>query len=273
MAPGRRDRRESREWTVSAGRRRRRLPTADLRERILNTAVKLLIDTGGLTASLAHLNMEELIRIADVPRSSVYRAWGTTEAFYIDLMERMVAPARREDYVAEIEHRVARVLHGHADLLGTAEGRRGVLLEVVRCAVGETFGSEARHQAWRSVTVLAATLPALQGADRVRIQTALVRSEQQIIDRSAHLYEVTMSALGMRMKDDFDLNVLAATTSSVVDGLIRRSVTNPAVVGAPIVQPGLGGKPVEWSLPAVAVMAVIDAMTEPDPSFAPAVNG
>ena len=65
---------EARAWATADRRRRRRLSEAELRERILGTAFEMLTKSGGLTVSLAHLNMEELIRIADVPRSSVYRA-------------------------------------------------------------------------------------------------------------------------------------------------------------------------------------------------------
>ena len=74
----------SEKWTELV--KRQRLSAEELRDRMLDTAKSMIADAGGLTVSLAHLNMEEIIRAAGVPRSSVYREWAAREDFYVDLM-------------------------------------------------------------------------------------------------------------------------------------------------------------------------------------------
>lgn len=264
------DRRASireRAWAAGSGGRPRRLSETDLRERILGTAVAMLTESGGLTVSMAHLNMEELIRIADVPRSSVYRTWGSKEAFHLDLMERMLEPGPDGTYADEVAGIARAVLSEHRDRLGSPEGRRAVFEELVRCTITEIFYGASRSLAWRSFTALAVALPTLDPAGHDRILAALATSHAQIIGRVADLYTEMIPTLGMRMKDGFDVRTLAATGSSVMDGLIRLSLTDPITVASRTVRTGIDGQPIGWELPAVAFLAIMDAMAELDPDF------
>lgn len=240
---------------------------AELRERVLSTAVAMLTESGGPTVSMAHLNLEELIRIADVPRSSVYRSWGSKEAFHVELMERMLEPGPEGSYADEIVSVAEAVLEQNRHRLGTAQGRRATLTEIVRRTVTESFHGAARSLAWRSFTALAVTVPTLDPPDRERVLVALATSHARIVDRVADLYAEILPALGMRARDGFDVRTLVVTGSSAMDGLIRLSLTDPATVVSRTVRPGPDGEPVEWELPAVAFLAIMDAMVEPDPDF------
>ncbi|MEB3052435.1 TetR/AcrR family transcriptional regulator [Mycolicibacter sp. MYC123] len=254
-------------WVTGGAWRRRRLSESDLRERILGSAVAMLTESGGLTVSMAHLNMEELIRIADVPRSSVYRAWGSKEAFYVELMERMVAPGPEGSYADDVVRIARRVLDQSRQLLGTAQGRRAVLEEMVRSTVTQSFHGAARSLAWRSFTALAVAVPTLDDEDQQRILAAMAASHARIIDRVAEVYTETLPLVGMRMKAGFDIRTAIATGSATMDGLIRLGFTDPATVASVILKPGLDGEPVEWELPPLAFLAILDAMIEPDPEF------
>ncbi|MEB3070903.1 TetR/AcrR family transcriptional regulator [[Mycobacterium] vasticus] len=267
VEPGESNHREQ-TWVTGGAWRRRRLSESDLRERILGTAVAMLTESGGLTVSMAHLNMEELIRIADVPRSSVYRAWGSKEAFYIELMERMVAPGPEGSYADDVVSIAHRVLDQNKQLLGTPQGRRAVLEEVVRSTVTQSFHGAARSLAWRSFTALAVAVPTLHDKDQQRILAAMGASHAGIIDQITDLYAELLMVVGMRMKAGFDLRTAIATGSATMDGLIRLSFTDPATVASRTLKPGLDGEPVEWELPPMAFMAILDAMIEPDPGFA-----
>jgi AcrR family transcriptional regulator len=121
-------------WATARSSKRPRLSRDALREHVLDTAVKMLDQTPqGLTVSLAHLNMEELIRIADVPRSSVYREWDTKEAFHVDLMYQLIEPIKDHGaaWDAKTLQIAKKVIRDHKDMLDTAEGRRAVLCEAV----------------------------------------------------------------------------------------------------------------------------------------------
>jgi AcrR family transcriptional regulator len=260
---------EARAWATAKSKKRPRLSAVELRERVLSTAVTMLEKSGGLTVSLAHLNMEELIRIADVPRSSVYREWETKEAFYVDLMEQMIAPTEGQGAAWDEETlRIGRaVVKRYADRLETSDGRRDVLREAVRQGVQQNFNAVSRSLSWRTSSALVTTLPALAANDRHRILVALTRAETHFIDRMAAFYEELMPTLGLRLKPPFETKMVAATASSVVEGLIGRSLTNPKIIKTPVMLPGIDGEPVEWHLAAVGFLAILDAMVEPEPNW------
>lgn len=258
---------ERRSWAKTAG-KRRRLSSADLRKRLLDTALEMLQETG-LTVSLAHLNMEELIRLADVPRSSVYREWESKEAFYLDLMEKMIEPATKDGAFDEETLRVVdTVINEHRDLLTTAEGRRAVLRETVRRAIERNVATVSTALSYRTFTALVATLPSLVGTDQQRILNLLRAIEQQFKNRLATFYEGLIPQLGLRFKQGYNGTTLALTGSSVVEGYISRQWTNPVIVNTPVMMPGLTEEPIEWHVAAVGFLAVVDGMTEPDPEFA-----
>ncbi|OBA46069.1 hypothetical protein A5789_05935 [Nocardia sp. 852002-51101_SCH5132738] len=228
----------------------------------------MLRDTG-LTVSLAHLSLEELIRIADVPRSSVRRVWATSEAFYLDLMERMIEPEQSLGVAFDqdtLDVTTAVVLR-YQDRLGTPGGRRAVLQEAVRQGVERNFHAIAESLSWRTFIALVATLPALQAEDHDRLLRALQTAESHFIDRMVTFYQEMMSILGLRMKAEFDLRTFATTASSLIEGMIGRRITNPAIVRSPILLPGIDDKPVEWHLAAVAFLGILDLMVEADPEW------
>ncbi|MGW5217357.1 TetR/AcrR family transcriptional regulator [Nocardia sp. NPDC004085] len=256
---------DGRTWATASPRKRPRLSASELRERLLETAVEMLHETG-LTVSLAHLNMEELIRAAEVPRSSVYRVWETKEEFYLDLMEKMMEPAERDSAFDEETLRVAEaVLDTYRDRLGTVEGRRAVLREIVRQAIARNMCAVSEALSYRTFTALVATLPGLVGSDRERILRVLRKIEAQFKSRLASFYEEMISTLGLRFRPGFDATILALTGSAVIEGYISRRWTNPGVVSHPIMMPSLGNEPVQWHVAAVSFLAVIEGMTEPDP--------
>ncbi|WP_237160162.1 TetR/AcrR family transcriptional regulator [Mycobacteroides abscessus] len=256
-------------WATARTKKRARLTAEELREHLLDTAVEILSQSGGLTVSLAHLNMEELIRIANVPRSSVYREWKTKEAFYIDLMAKMVEPSLDQGAAWDqetIDVAVA-VIGQYHERLHTADGRRAVLGEAARLAVRQNFEAVSQSLAWRTSTALAATLPALEEGDRERLLAALRQAETHFIDKMAAFYEQMMPILGLRPKAPFDLRTFTATASSMIEGLISRSRTNPDVVNHTIMLPGIDGDFVEWHLSAIGYLAILDTMIETDPDY------
>ncbi|WP_159930011.1 TetR/AcrR family transcriptional regulator [Rhodococcus sp. WAY2] len=258
---------EAQAWaTGKRAKRRSRLSSAELRDKVLDTALEMLQETG-LTVSLAHLKMEELIRIADVPRSSVYREWETAEEFYVALMERMLEPAEDQGVAFDEETiRIAlAVIEEHRDELGTVDGRRRVLMEAIRQGVARNFEAVSRALAWRTFTTLNSTLPALEEEHRERIQAALVAADEHFINRMAAFYESVISYFGLQFKPGFDVYKFTATASSVVEGLIGRSFVNPTLVNTPVSGPGIKGESAPWHLAAVGWLGILDAMTEPTP--------
>ncbi|PPH71197.1 hypothetical protein C5C90_15000, partial [Rathayibacter sp. AY1D4] len=62
-----------------------RLTREQVRTRLLDAALAV-VRAEGLRVGVAHLPLEDVIRSAGVPRSTVYRIWPTRQAFYDELI-------------------------------------------------------------------------------------------------------------------------------------------------------------------------------------------
>lgn len=71
-------------------RRRRRLSDAETAARMLRAGAES-VERTGLTVSLEHLSLEDLIHTAGVARSAVYRRWPYKDLFFGDLLRELAA--------------------------------------------------------------------------------------------------------------------------------------------------------------------------------------
>ena len=69
-------------------RRSRRLSDRQTEERMLQAAVAMVHRTG-LTVSLDHISFEDVIRDADVSRSTAYRHWPYKDLLFSDLVKEL----------------------------------------------------------------------------------------------------------------------------------------------------------------------------------------
>ena len=77
---------------TGVGRRNRRLSDQETRDRMLGAAIDMINRTG-LTVSLDHIRFEDVIRDADVARSTAYRHWPYKDLFFSDLVKELAASA------------------------------------------------------------------------------------------------------------------------------------------------------------------------------------
>ena len=125
---------------VGVGRRRQRLSDEETERRMLDSATAQVNRTG-LTVSLDHLSFEEIIRDAGVSRSTVYRRWPYKDLFFSDLLRELAraatpaAVASASVSAPAIEH----VLRDRIDWFETADGRRDLLLEIIRVGAEHDF--------------------------------------------------------------------------------------------------------------------------------------
>ncbi|HEV8554965.1 MAG TPA: hypothetical protein VGR06_01030 [Actinophytocola sp.] len=266
-------------------RRRRRLAAADVRERMLAAAREIVSKTG-VTVRVEDLSLEQVIQHARVPRSSVYRIWPYKEEFLDDLLCHLAGPDWLGGTVFDEQtiETVTEVVTANRHRLSTAAGRRAVLCETVRLGVLRNLQAVTTSRERQIFTALVVTLDSIRGdRARQRIQTALERTETDLIGRMSEFYRQLCATLGLRPRHaEYTFPHLAAAGAALVEGfalrarITREATGSPAeapqwtiqdVVENPLPGPGLDGQPADWSPAAIAFLGLVDTYLEPDPGF------
>ncbi|MFG6404038.1 MULTISPECIES: TetR/AcrR family transcriptional regulator [unclassified Microbacterium] len=248
--------------------RARRLSKAELRERVLSAGATLLAEAG-VTVSLYHLNMEELIRRVGVPRSSAFAAFGGKEELVTELMVQLLRPPAG-DPVGFSPATVAvaeQVLERYGDRVTRADGSRdpdgayAVLREAIRVTLRQNVEETAESAEWQTFLALAASLPSLPPARRERVAEALRAAEAQFTEAMTEFYSVSFARLGRAPRDGVQWHQVVTAGASIVEGVVsRRRMGSPAAHEI-VIAPGIDGEPVEWTLAALAYLAVVDGLT------------
>jgi len=239
------------------------MPADELRRRFLDTGLEILGETG-LTVSFEHLRMEELIRAAGVPRSSVYRLWPDKETFVADLIIELLRPTELQGAAFDpLTLEIAReVVDRHRHLLADPEGRRRVLHEAIRQAAERNFVAVLGSLTWKTYTALAVTIPTLAEPHRGHVLATLREAETHFVERMSEFYEALMPLFGMRLKPGITMCQFSIAGAAAIEGLAERHPVTPELVDARVELPGIDGKPVSWHLSAIAFLGVVDVMTE-----------
>lgn len=259
--------------SAAATGRRPRLSLDEVEGLVMDKARELLIgESGGLTVSLEHINLEVIIAEAGVPRSSAHRRWPTKDQFVIDFLCDIAGRNRAGTAAFDEETvRVAvRVVQEHVELLSSPEGRRSVLLETIRIATKRNFDALVTSSEWRTYVALTATVISIPDeAVRTTIKTKLRQAETKFFDNLTHFYSGMSTMLGFRAKPPYDFRHVAAAGAALVDGLSLRNIINVDLVSEPLELPAPDGSIKTWTLAAAGFMAILDSMVELDPNHQP----
>lgn len=244
--------------------RPRRLSSAESRRRFMATAVQML-GRSGLTVSLDHLNLEDLIRRAEVPRSAFYRLWPAKAEFFADLLVELASSSESHDamFYPGTQDAAFGVIAAHQDLLVTQEGRIAVLREAVRVATRANFEHFSQSVAWRTHVTLIASASSLANDDnRDRLAGTLQETERRFIERTAEFYGGALQSLGFGFYEGASAELLAGLGAAVVEGLAQRRLVNPELADTMISKPGLDGEPVEWHPAALGFWGVLEGLVD-----------
>ncbi|QHC59786.1 hypothetical protein [Rathayibacter sp. VKM Ac-2760] len=241
-----------------------RIPADQVRARML-AAAREVISVNGLTVGFAHLPMEEYIRLAAVPRSSVYRIWSTREEFVADLIgEIFVADRFAEGTDPDAQQVMTEVYHRSAEHLSTATGRRRVAWEMIRIGANSSVENLRSSVDWSSYNaLLACTFSMEEGPAREAVRATARRLETMLTQRMRDYYQDVLDLFSASLKPGFTTLQLAHLTAIVTDGLVHRGRLLDDELDAVITAPGLDGEPVEWSLTAWTIRSIVDGMLEP----------
>ncbi len=261
--------REDAQAPTGLARRGRRLPDQETERRMLQAAVAM-VHRIGLTVSLEHISFEDVIRDADVSRSSVYRRWPYKDLFFSDLVKELAkdaTPAIVSDELELIKTIVAR----HLDWLGTPELRRGLLVELLRQLALFDFQALYGSAEWRTYIALHATFMSLaDGGLRDQVQVTLAQSEQGRIARIAAAWKQLAELFGYRLRPELaaTFETVATLIDATMRGLVIMALSMPDIAEQRSQASPFGAARMEeWSLPAVGLASIATACLEPDPAI------
>ena len=233
-------------------------------------AAVAMVNRDGLSVSLDHLSLEDIIRDADVSRSAVYRRWPYKDLFFGDLVKELAknaTPTIAEDEVALMRQ----VLGERLDWSDTAKRRHNLVIELIRQLALFDFETIYGSPGWRTYLALHATVAGLApGELRDQIQEALGRSEEIRTVRIAASWEQLTGLLGYRLRPELgaSFKTLATLLNAAMTGLVVSALSMPEiamhrVLGSPFETAGKE----EWSLAAIGIASIATAFLEPDPDL------
>jgi hypothetical protein len=157
------------------------------------------------------------------------------------------------------------------DELRSGEGRRRVLIDIIRTAAQYNFDVVTASNKWRTYAALSTTIMSWpEGEERTRVLDALRASELAFVETMESFYRNVLPTIGYRLKSEFhnDYQAFVVAAASVIEGLGIVRATVPALVEAHFDIPAQG-ETETWSVASLAFIGVLDAFFELDPEFVP----
>jgi AcrR family transcriptional regulator len=250
------------------GRRNRRLTDQETRDRMLRAAIDMINRTG-LTVSLDHIRFEDVIRNADVARSTAYRHWPYKDLFFSDLVKELassVSPAIVNDEISLIKQ----VLSERLDWLETPQLRHCLILELIRQLALLDFRSTLASPEWRTYLALHAAFSGLSDGElRDQIQSALAQAEADHVALVAKAWRQIAGLFGYRLRPELGVGfeTLATLLGATMRGLVITALSTPEIATHLTVASPFGAAGTDsWSLPATGMASIAMALLEPDPA-------
>jgi AcrR family transcriptional regulator len=232
-------------------------------------AAAALVSHSGLTVSLDHISLEDVIRDADVSRSAVYRRWPYKDLFFSDLVRELARDAT-PTIVEDETQLMRRVVADHLDWFETPERRHCLVVELCRQLALLDFEIIYGSAKWRTYIALHATFMSLAAGElRDQVQQALAESEQARTVRVAGAWEKLAGLFGYRLRPELGatFETLATLLSGTMRGLVIMALSMPEIAVHRAEASPFGAQDTEqWSLAAIGMASLAAAFLEPDPA-------
>lgn len=242
----------------------------EVRAKVLLSATQH-VESVGLSLGISAALIEKLSSDAGVTAKQFAKVWPSPEAFLTDLFCELANQAQIDRADTQTLLTTWQYLSMRVDDLRSIEGRRRVLIDIIRTAAEYNFDVVTASSKWRTYAALSTTIMSWpEGEARSRVIDALRASEFAFVETMESFYRNVLPTIGYRLKSVFhnDYQPFVVAAASVIEGLGIVRATVPALVEAHFDLPADGGDET-WSVAALAFIGVVDAFFELDPTFVP----
>ncbi len=240
----------------------------NIRVKVLRSATEF-VESDGLTLGLRTGLIDEFAAGAGISKRQFSQVWSSQETFLADLFCELANQAQIDRADTETLLTTWQYLSSRVDEFYTSEGRRKVLVDVIRIAVKYNFDVVTASNKWRTYAALSTTILSWpEGEDRARMLDALRASELSFVDTMESFYRNLLPTVGYQLKAEFhnDYQPFVVAAASVIEGLGIVRATVPALVEAHFDLESESGTEA-WSVASLAFIGVLDAFFEPNPDF------
>lgn len=252
---------------------RRRMTDREMEQRVLDAAVALVHEQG-ISTGLERIAFDEVVRRADVSRTSAYRRWPKREQFYGDVLIRLASGTTLPAPEETITGHAADVVRRYAQRLESPQEHRNLVVELLRVSIGRDYEVASSAPEWRTFTSLLASHQGITDDDvRAAVAAELVAAERRSVEVRARVYAQFTALLGYRLipplagPDGFDLMSRAA--GATMTGLLTKlSLSEPADQAPRHLRAFGSTESAEWTPATYMVTSTVLAYIEPDPGVA-----
>jgi len=246
------------------------IPDDELRDRMFAAAGEMIEEAGGFSLSTENVQLEAVMRRANVSRSAVYRVWPSKEDFTFDLLQAFASDGSGGvgPFGDEGRAKAGEVMARHQDSLNTSEGRRAAMVDAIREVARDNFHLIIASRRWRRYPALAITADALDAERAEAVLDRMRATEEKFYREYEEFYSQMFAGLGLRAKTPFTdenaAHVLTRLTIALFEGLALQHTVNPDV--GDTVYPAEATPDNTWILPAAGFLALVDGVCEPVPT-------
>jgi len=237
---------------------------------MLQAGVRFVAEQG-LSLSLEHLSIEELIQAAGVSRTSSYRRWPTKDLFGADLLLLLASATELSGEIAGLSDALASIDLELLKSIDTEQGRRDAVVAILRVVMETDFLAMLDSTEWRQYTALRAAHVGLPDSDlRERVASELRDAERRFTQARATALQVLTSLVGYRLRcPDADAwERLSLTLGAVSTGMLVRGYSDPeAVRSTTTLSPFGSSVAAPWSVATLASVGILLDSVEPDPTL------
>lgn len=241
-------------------------------QRMLDTAMAL-VHARGISTGLESISFDEVIRGAEVSRTSAYRRWPKRDLFYNEVLLALASGATLPTPGMNVLKSAAQLVLDYADRLNNPQAHRDLLVELLRISIHADYKIVSTSPEWHTYRLLLASYEGIADREvRAAVTEALMAAEQRALEARARVYAEFSALLGYRLRaplsgpDGFDFMSRAAG-ASMTGALARASLGDQSVETPRSMRAFETTITTEWIPVVYMVTATVLSYIEPDPGI------